>query len=251
MNGSHLREAGSRGGKRRVELYGNPGTEEGRRLGGLRSLKTHKAMKTGFKRLIRIAKPRPSVKLAELLGIFMGDGHVHTYQASVTTNSETDLHHAFFTKNLIEELFGVTTFINYSKSCKACTVVASSKEVCNFLSKNGMPRGNKIEKGITIPVWVVARPAYRRAFLRGLIDTDGCVYEDRHTFKGRSYSSTCIAFTSASPELRAFVVDALTIEGWKPTASRRDVRLRRRNDVISYAKIVGFSNSKHSDKITV
>ncbi|CAN5707042.1 hypothetical protein BH11PAT2_BH11PAT2_06200 [soil metagenome] len=246
-----MKKIASKGAIIRMKLHGNPGTPEGRRLGGMRSLKTHALRESNFKTLRKINKPRHSSRLAELLGIFMGDGHVHTYQATVCTNSETDIQHAFYIKHTLEELFSIPVSISYAKDRKACTVVASSREVCSFLNKHGMPIGNKLTKGLIIPSWIVENISYRRAFLRGLIDTDGCVYKDNHTIKGVIYSSTCIAFTSASPELRRFVTDSLIKENLWPTVSGRDVRLRRKKDVHSYAEIIGFSNPKHSQKIGV
>lgn len=44
----HIKEAARRGGKRRYELHGSPGTVEGRKKGGLNSLKTHSRYNTGF-----------------------------------------------------------------------------------------------------------------------------------------------------------------------------------------------------------
>lgn len=229
----------------------NFGTPEGRRLGGQRSLTTHRLKKTGFNTLRKVRFPRPSARLAELLGIFYGDGHVGVYQASVVTSSETDREHAFYVKELIEKLFKVPVSLSFRRDKKACVILVSSKEVCRFLQMMGMPAGNKIVKGIRIPEWVQSDIRYSRFLLRGLIDTDGCVYEDRHTVKGNAYTSTCIAFTSASSELIEFVYSAMKAEGYTPTRWGRNVRLRRQLDVQSYAKHIGFSNPKHAMKIRV
>lgn len=251
MYHAHLASIAQKGGKRRIELHGNPGTLEGRKLGGERSMATHKKRKTAFKTLRKVKAPSQSVALAELLGVFYGDGHVGEYQASVVTSSDTDLEHAHYIRTSIQELFGIAPSLSLRKDKNACVVLVSSKEFCNLMEGMGMPRGNKIEKGISIPTWVTNQSEYSRALLRGLIDTDGCVYQDRHRVKGKEYTSTCIAYTSASPELTEFVYDALIGEGYHPTRWGRHVRLRRRNDVASYAKIIGFSNPKHARKIAV
>jgi intein/homing endonuclease len=251
MDAIHMRTIGSLGGKARVRLHGNPGTPEGRKRGGLESLKTHQRNSTAFKTLKRIRTPRTSTNLAELLGIFMGDGHVHTYQASVCTNSDTDMQHALHIKFLIESIFHLPASLSLRSDKKACLILISSKEVCRFLVSQGMPQGSKVRLGLTIPSWIHQKVDYRRSFLRGLIDTDGCVYQDRHTINGKHYSSTCIAFTSASPELREFVKKSFEKEGWNPTSANKDIRLRRKKEVHAYAKIIGFSNPKHSHKITL
>ncbi|HRH55978.1 MAG TPA: LAGLIDADG family homing endonuclease [Candidatus Paceibacterota bacterium] len=251
MSSSDLKSIASSGGKRRVELHGNPGTSEGRKLGGERSIDTHRRRKTEFRTLKTIKKPRPSSALAELLGIFYGDGHIGEYQSTVVTSSETDLEHAHFIKANIERLFGIQPSVYFRKDAKACLVVVSSKEFGSFMASMGMSPGSKIVNGIKIPQWIFTKRDYARALVRGLIDTDGCVYQDCHRVKGREYRSTCIAFTSASPELTSFVYEALRAEGYHPTVWGRHIRLRRRADVALYAKNIGFSNPKHLHKIRV
>lgn len=251
MNHTRRASISREGGKRRIELHGNPGTAEGRKLGGMRSIATHQKRKTAFKTLKTIKVPEPSEALAELLGIFYGDGHVGEYQASVVTSSDTDLEHAHYIRASIHGLFGILPALSFRKDKNACTVLVSSKEFCRFMQGMGMPQGNKIQKGILIPTWVTDEGKYSRALLRGLIDTDGCVYQDRHQVKGKEYTSTCIAFTSASPELTGFVYDALCKEGYRPTQWGRHVRLRRRDEVVAYSKTIGFSNPKHVRKIGV
>src|SRR3989344_4724606 len=95
------------GGLARIRLHGNPGTAEGRRLGGIRSLASHRKKLDGFVLLRHVQFPRQSVALAELLGILAGDGHVGVYQVTVTTNSLTDKEHAKYVKSLLEGLFKV------------------------------------------------------------------------------------------------------------------------------------------------
>lgn len=247
----HLASVASQGGKRRIELHGNPGTPAGRKLGGERSIATHRKRKTAFKTLRKIRTPRPSAALAELLGVFYGDGHVGEYQASVVTSSDTDLEHAWHIQKSIQSVFGICPSISFRKDKNACVILVSSKEFSRYMERMGMPKGNKIQKGIAIPEWVRARRSYSRALLRGLIDTDGSVYQDCHRIHGKEYRSTCIAFTSASPELLTFVYEALVSEGHHPSRWGRHVRLRRKNEVVSYAKTIGFSNPKHSRKIAV
>lgn len=129
----------------------NFGTPEGRKLGGMRSLRTHRLNKTGFNTLRKVRFPRPSARLAELLGIFYGDGHVGMYQASVVTSSETDMDHAHYVRTLMQGLFKVPVSLSFRRDKKACVILVSSKEVCRFFQMMGMPSGDKIERGIQIP----------------------------------------------------------------------------------------------------
>ncbi len=240
---------GRKGGLGRVRLHGNPGTPEGRRLGGVHSVAAQqkKPKPNGFIVLRPIPFPRESALLAELLGIIAGDGHIDVYQTSVSTNSETDLEHAHHIKALFERLFPIRASLSFRSSCKACVVVVNSKNVGEILVKKGMVRGHKIKGGVCMPSWVLARKKYRLAFTRGVFDTDGCVYVDRHIIKARLYENIGIAFTNRSLPLLLDFKDTLESLGFHPTQKTKyTVFLRREAEIQSYFKVVGSSNPKHT-----
>lgn len=243
--------AGRMGGLARVRMYGPPGTAEGRRLGGLRSLATHRLRKTGFKLLRNVKLPRYSTTLAELLGILAGDGHVDQYQTTMTTNSKTDWEHAEHVKGLFERLFGMPVSLRQRSSCNSCVVEISSRRVCQFLSRVGMVQGNKVRLQLGVPRWIAAHQRYQRAFCRGLFDTDGCVFVDRHIIKGKTYMNLGIAFTNRSLPLLAHFKGCLEDIGLHPTQKTKyTVFLRREADIRRYFKVIGSSNPKHLKKVT-
>ncbi len=246
---SHLRKAGHLGGLARMKKYGNPGTQAGRRLGGLNSIKTHKLKNTGFNTLKKIIFPKKSKELAELIGIFMGDGHVGKYQSSITTNSQTDVSHALYVKNLLEKLFNVRANLRFRSDSKACELVVSSKEVSRFLESQGMPCGSKIRDGVRIPEWIIRNDVFIKAFLRGLFDTDGCVYMDNHKYKNLVYKNIGIAFTNYELSILAFFKDQLESLGLHPTQkTKHTVFLRRSKEIQRYFDLVGTSNPKHKNR---
>ncbi len=247
---SHKDVRGRAGGLARIRLYGNLGTPAGRRLGGMNSLKTHRLKNTGFKLLRTIALPENSEALAELLGILAGDGHVGTYQTTVTTNSETDYEHAKYTQRLFEKLFAIPVKISQRKNQKACVVTVSSKSVCRFLVKKGMIQGNKIRLGVRIPGWVRLHKNFRLAFVRGLFDTDGSVYLDTHRIKGHTYQNIAMMFSNRSSFLLNDFKSTLKSLQLHPTQKTKyAVFLRRRRDIQQYFELIGSSNPKHSRKI--
>lgn len=250
MDITRLRMIGRKGGIARTALYGNLGTPEGRRKGGLNSIRTHRKNRTGFKVLKPIAIPRQSVRLAELIGILMGDGHVGLYQTSVVTNSDTDFQHALFVKTLIEQLFGVQARLTNRRDTKACAVIVSSKSICRFLAAQGIPQGNKITMGMRIPDWIRNKLPYRQALLRGLFDTDGCVYIDTHHSHGKVYENLGMAFANQSVPLLSFFKETLEKIGLHPTQKTRfRVFLRRKEDIRRYFDLIGSSNKKHLTKV--
>ncbi len=250
MTENHHSIAGHAGGIARTRMYGNPGTPQGRRKGGLNSLATHRLRNTGFKLLRAILFPNESRDLAELMGILAGDGHIDTYQVSLCTNSVTDLEHAVYVQSLFERLFSLPAKLTKRKKVNACTVVLSSKEVCRFLVAKGMVRGNKIRGNLRMPQWIHRRPKYRSAFIRGLFDTDGCVYVDVHRIGGREYRNIGMAFTNRAAYILQGFKDALEALGLHPTQKTKyTVFLRREKDIERYFEAVGSSNPKHLRKV--
>lgn len=250
MDANRLKAIGRKGGLVRTALHGNPGTAEGRRKGGFNSLRTHAKKKTGFKTLKPIAVPKHSARLAELVGILMGDGHVGLYQTSVVTNSETDFQHALFVKTLFEDLFMVQAGLSYQRNKKACVITVSSKSICQFFVNQGIPQGNKITLGVRIPDWIREKPLYRKAFIRGLFDTDGCVYLDTHRYGQKVYENLGMAFANQSVPLLSFFKESLEFFGLHPTQKTKfRVFLRRKEDIRRYFDLISSSNEKHFKKV--
>ncbi len=240
------KEVGRIGGLARQAKYGDLGTPEGRKKGGIRSLATHRKQKTGFKLLRKVNAPPKTDAFAEFIGIVIGDGHVDQYQVSVTTNSETDGAHAQYVRDLAVRLFGVPVSISSRTSSLAVVVVVSSKAVCDLLMRQGIPQGSKQRLGVKFPDWIKSSTKLTRSCVRGLFDTDGCVFQDTHRIRGKTYQSIGMAFANNEPNVLAFFLDALVQCGLHPTqTSPHRVFLRRSRDVEAYFRIVGTANPKH------
>lgn len=239
-------EAGTLGGKARIKTHGNPGTKEGRRRGGLHSLKYHRKNKTDFKSLKRFKKPKPSKDFAEFIGIMFGDGHIGKYQATVTTNSTTDFTHALYVQSLVEKLFDVKAPITFRKGKRACVVVISSRAICTFLASQGLPQGSKVAHKFRIPSWITKSEQYTKRCLRGMFDTDGSIYCDHHIISGKSYRNIGMTFTNRNRTLSAFFKRELERLEFHPTQSKPyAVFLRRAAEIQRYLRTVGSSNPKH------
>ena len=243
--------AGSLGGKAREILYGNLGTHEGRRRGGLRSQQTHKKDPLSPFVARPVATPRRDAHFAELIGAILGDGTVTKYQMILYSNASDEVEYSQFLADLVTKVFHVPTATHRVRNYEVIRVACSRAEVVAHLQKAGVGIGNKVRRQAGVPLWIKRNDVFAQACLRGLVDTDGCVYLDRHRVKEQDYASLCIAFTNASMPLLDFVFETWKSFGFHPTRHRRDVRLRRREEVIKYAKQVGFSNSKHTRKIQV
>ncbi len=244
-------KAGLIGGKARQLQYGNIGTPEGRRRGGLNAQKTH--MKNPASPFISRAVPKPdySEDLAELVGAILGDGTITKYQLILFSNLKDEKEYALYLGSLVERLFGTPPAIHITEAFSIIRVISSRRQIIDYLLSIGLSLGNKVKNQVGVPRWIEENPKYMSKCLRGLVDTDGCVYIDNHTVKGKKYSSLCIAFTNASTPLLDFVEKAMFSMGYHPTRFGRHIRLRIRAEVLNYAEKVGFSNPKHSGKIKV
>lgn len=243
-------QVGRMGALARMKKYGDLGTPEGRKKGGINSILKNKILRGGFKLAKKHKVPKPSALLAEFLGILFGDGHLSKYQILVTTNSETDSEHAIYIKNLINKLFDLTPSLTFKKAEKAVNILVSSVNLVNWLSAKGMPKGNKLDMGLCVPNWISKNKGYGRRFMRGLFDTDGTVYVDKHLIKGKIYQNQGWALTSYSHRLRNDILALLRSFGYSPTLreSQKSVYMRKRIDIERYFKEIGTSNPKHLER---
>lgn len=244
----HVRAAGARGARARYRLYGNPGTPEGRRKGGratqrLFQANPEQAAREGFLVRKAIQKPSPSSDLAEFVGILLGDGSVSRYQVSVYLNEREEREFAAYVRSLVQRLFGVTAiFVKNARHCLA--VVASSRNLVEFLQTIGLELGDKISNSADVPSWIFERTDYQAACLRGLVDTDGTIFWHSHVVCHRRYRNLGLAFTSYSPLLLRSTYRLLVSLGFRAKIYPRDghVFLFRRDDVKRYMMEVGTRN---------
>jgi len=246
------KKAGEKGGKAFVQKYGNPGTPKGRQKGGIisqRKRKLHPELYQNCNLRKNIFYPRKSVRLAELTGILMGDGGMTDYQVTVTLNKETDKEYVRYIVDLFRDLFRIDSSVRERKKEKTCHVVASSRNLVEYLVKLGLKIGDKIEQGLDMPGWILTKKEYKVACLRGLMDTDGCIFTHEYRVNGKLYKYKKLSFTSYSQPLRQSVFKILSDNGLSPRlAGNRDVRIDSIADVKKYFEIFNSHNSKHLER---
>ena len=192
-----------------------------------------------------VYRPKHGAKLAEFIGIMMGDGGLTMYQAIVTLHHVDDLEYASFVKGLIKRLFKIEPKMYHSPKNSVNDIVVSRKKLVIYLHELGLPIGNKIDQRLDIPLWIRCNRTFAIACLRGLVDTDGCVFTHRYRVKGTWYAYKKLSFTSASKPLLESVHDLLQELGFHPRTTAKDVRLDRTEDIRRYFKIIGSHNPKH------
>jgi intein/homing endonuclease len=206
------------------------------------------AIKLGIRLRKDIKLPVKSEKFSEFVGIVLGDGSLSEFTLKITFNNETDKQYSVFVRQLILELFGITSRIIFHKADKSCDIAVYSKSLVDFLQSSGLKKGNKVKNKINIPSWIKRDRRFRIACMRGLADTDGSFYKYRHTVQGYAYSNFAFCFTNRSRNLLLSVYEILKTEGFHAIESKERIYLYKLEDIRRYFEIIGSHNSKHGDK---
>jgi hypothetical protein len=243
------REAGRKGGLSTVAKHGAVGGNEQVRKNGWEKWWNEK----GRHKTDAITAPQPivlpnrSAFLAEFCGIMLGDGGISDNQISITLHAKDDLTYATHVVALIRALFGLQPSVYTRESENVIVIVVSRVLLVRYLTNEiGLLKGSKVRQQASVPKWIVDDDRYAIACVRGLIDTDGTVYDHTYVSSGKKYSYKKLSFTNASKPLLEYMFRILTAKGLKPRlAGKHDVRLESKSDVARYFEIVGSHNPKH------
>jgi len=194
----------------------------------------------------RISRPIKSVKLAEFVGIMLGDGSITPRQVAVTVHYKDDRAYSVFIKRLMQQLFDVIPTRSIHPKRGTATVIISRTLLVRFCHSIGLVIGNKIKQQIDIPQWILADRRFQIACIRGLIDTDGCIFSERHTINGKQYCYPRLSLVSASAPLRQSVFNILKGLDFLPKIrNNRSVQLESKTDIIRYFTLIQSHNMKH------
>ncbi|MBU3934446.1 hypothetical protein KKC00_00530 [Patescibacteria group bacterium] len=194
--------------------------------------------------------PSFSKSLAEFVGITLGDGGISKSQLTVSMNSIDDKTYGRFVARLIYKNFGAKPSIYLRKNSRAMNIVVSRKKLVNFChEKLGLKIGNKLKQGLDIPKWIIGNNEFEKACVRGLVDTDGCIFTERHRIKNKVYGYKRINFVSMSPALRRSVFNILNrLDLCPKMRNNRSVQIEDRDKITEYFKIIGTNNPKHEKR---
>lgn len=205
-------------------------------------------------------------KLAELIGVVIGDGHVtytsrnrKEYEVCISGSREDfEKHHKTFVIPAFKELFNAEPYVRFRRKDE-CETAFRSKLVASFFHKKlGIP-GNK--KNVSTPVLIKNGSVDMKiSFLRGLFDTDGhfCLkkkdWRSDYPVIGFSTISTPL-FEDVKSMLRELDVQfsafdfKSTHKGYDTISIVHKIEISGRNNVFLWLEKIGFSNGKYNDKI--
>ncbi|OGX14994.1 MAG: hypothetical protein A2166_00685 [Omnitrophica WOR_2 bacterium RBG_13_41_10] len=242
------------GGLARIALYGNPGTVGGRSKGGKKTTSMFRnnpafAKRLGFILRKEIKYPEESLKLAEFIGIMLGDGGLSgNHQITISFNNKTDREYAEYICKIIRQLFLVDYHIHKRRKSYGADIVLNSSNLVDFLISRGLKVGNKVKNQTGVPRWINKNPQYETACLRGLMDTDGGLYYHKYSVRGKAYTYLKLGFGNRSKPLLRFVFKVLRRLGYRVSLNGDNVSISSGLEVKRYFAEIGSSNPKHINK---
>ena len=188
----------------------------------------------------------PSEEFAELIGIVLGDGNlqsyvrpgtgVATYNLRITGHKEEKDYFVGYVKPLCENVLGMPA--REVRSERYTQIAVYGKRVIKIFVQHGIKPGNKITNQSKIPAWVFRKNKYLRACVRGLIDTDGSIYQmgDYVQICFRNHNQTLLKQTRQALKQLGFYVSNI---------SNKKIYISRKAEIRKFFKEIGFSNNKH------
>jgi hypothetical protein len=182
--------------------------------------------------------PYLNEKLAELIGIHLGDGTLTKYFLKISQDPRYDLLYVSYIKTLVEDLFEVLPAIRQEKGRNLIYIQLFSKTACEYLHNEwNLPYGDKIRGKVAIPDVIMKNRNMAIACLRGLIDTDGSISKDGNSISIRfsSYNKTLVD----QVERIGRSLGVFTFRNPMETGTRSWSKVK------NYFRIVGSSNLRH------
>ena len=195
--------------------------------------------------------------LAEFVGALFGDGRVthnkkEGYAIKIWCNYFDEEQYANHISSLINIIFGVKSFLKKDKN----TIMVSfhSKEISEKLLELGVPTSHKGD--MNIPAWIKNNHNLRKAFLRGLFDTDGgFIYKRNDKNKNYIYLNTKISMKSFkfAKKIQEFLLEL----GFRANVNKKidksnhvgyDVVLNGINECEKWINVIKSNNQKNVDK---
>lgn len=209
----------SKGGKRKMQIYGCNLTMEDR-VRGVLSLK----LKEGNEISNKIKSFKITEDFCELCGILMGDGCLSTYlvkdggyirrrfETTITGNIDECDYYCYYVLPLIQRVLNVNAKTCPHYSAKAVIIRIRNKSVFELFKSFGFPVGYKTST-LMIPKKLLRLPdRHLKRLVRGLVDTDGCVFAK----KREGYRYPHLKITSHSQKLREQLKQLLERLGFTP-----------------------------------
>ncbi len=196
-------------------------------------------------------------QLCELIGAFIGDGFTNSYGTMYMTQftGHSILDKEYFVKTLIPHIKMISPNSNpiIRKKDNTLRLTIYSKEFYNLLTKRfKFPPGKKTYT-VVIPDEIIKCNNIKniKFSIRGVFDTDGCVFHDKRKIYKKPYLR--INLTSVSPVLIKQIYNILKeldlIPKITTNYNKHIIQINGVENCKKFIEKIGFSNKRHLDKI--
>jgi len=178
----------------------------------------------------KIKKVKKNGDLAEFIGIMLGDGNIFKNRIKIAFDIR-QRKYISYVGSLFEKIFGIKLKEDISKKSLGFSLYRTNKFVTIDLIKNGLKKGHKIKNKVGIPKWIKNNKRFSKKCIKGLIDTDGCIY------KCKRENQTYIKFTNFNNNLLQDFKDISKKLGYSfAKANKRNLCLYKKEQVARFIK---------------
>ncbi len=175
-----------------------------------------------------------SVEFAELIGVILGDGNISKFPRTerlilvANANYPEMIQHWV---DLVVTVFGKSPVTSRIRGTNAVRISLYQK----FISKRThIPTGNRTFFEFQMPRWILNNNKYLISYLKGAFEAEGSL--NLHLPTG-TYN---FAFRNNNRYLLDSVQQALFKLGYNPEVRDYAIRLRKKNEVESFRKLISF-----------
>ncbi len=175
-----------------------------------------------------VKKFNKGADLAEIFGIILGDGNIYNNNIKIAFDKRNSPY-IMYVFNLFYKIFGIHMGFYAVKDSNAAYLYHCNKNITPKLIDLGLCHGDKIKWKVGIPQWIKENPEYSQRCIKGLVDTDGCIY------KCKREKQLYVKFTCWNQQLMSDFKEVNLILGYHfAKSNKRNVCLYRKLEVATF-----------------
>ena len=195
----------------------------------------------------------------EIIGAFIGDGYMWSYGKNKNKAAvgfvghkidDEDYIKIYLKKIIIKNFPKSNPRIYYRTDEKTIRLIDYSGEIANFLKEMGFNPGKKT-KTVKIPEIIIKNKNLVNFTLRGIYDTDGCVFFDQRKAYSKPYPRVVLESYSSSliTQIHNLLSDKFKIYlNKRKSRDGQIIEIYGHQQLEKFLKHIGFSNKKHISK---
>ena len=203
-------------------------------------------------------KIRLNSEICEFIGAFIGDGYLsssrRTYTIGISGDQKLDEDYLKnYLKPLVQRNFPfVEPRLYYRTDENTLMLKVNSKRLYSFFTNLGFKKGKK-SSSVKIPSEILNNDEFMSATLRGIFDTDGCIFFDKRKAYKNPYPRITLQLASLvlidQIEQQLSKNFTLYVNKSNRDGYRNYVEIYGLKQLERFLKKVGLSNKRHLDKV--